>query len=134
MLQGQPPQAAVFDLPDPASSRHFTRVSDWVKVSPIRRREPLHTADQTRNCQTFSAGSQETVTSQPTEETTDTHTQGINTLSVHGGDDRNREGQPGQLFEFICGPDMRAMCEAGITAARDWDGTDPVTVIDFAAP
>ena len=42
-------------------------------------------------------------------------------------------GQPGQLFEFICGPDMRAMCEAGIAAARDWDGADPVTVIDFAA-
>ena len=42
-------------------------------------------------------------------------------------------GQPGQLFEFICGPDMRGMCEAGIAAARDWDGTDPVTVIDFAA-
>ena len=42
-------------------------------------------------------------------------------------------GQPGQLFEFICGPDMRALCVAGIAAARDWDGTDPVTVIDFAA-
>ena len=42
-------------------------------------------------------------------------------------------GQPGQLFEFICGPDMRGMCEAGVAAARDWDGTNPVTVIDFAA-
>ena len=42
-------------------------------------------------------------------------------------------GEPGQLFEFICGPDMRGMCEAGMAAARDWDGSDPVTVIDFAA-
>lgn len=42
-------------------------------------------------------------------------------------------GEPGQLFEFICGADMRAMCEAGIEAARNWDGSDPVTVIDFAA-
>ncbi len=41
--------------------------------------------------------------------------------------------QPGQLFEFICGADMRAMCEAGIAAARSWDGADPITVIDFAA-
>ena len=42
-------------------------------------------------------------------------------------------GEPGQLFEFICGADMRAMCAVGIAAARDWDGSDPVTVIDFAA-
>ena len=42
-------------------------------------------------------------------------------------------GQPGQLFEFICGADMRGMCDAGIAAARNWDGADPVTVIDFAA-
>jgi methylmalonyl-CoA/ethylmalonyl-CoA epimerase len=42
-------------------------------------------------------------------------------------------GEPGQLFEFICGADMRAMCAAGIAAARAWDGSDPVTVIDFAA-
>jgi len=42
-------------------------------------------------------------------------------------------GEPGQLFEFICGADMRAMGAAGIAAARDWDGSDPVTVIDFAA-
>ncbi|MCC7446352.1 MAG: PLP-dependent transferase [Anaerolineae bacterium] len=33
------------------------------------------------------------MTSQPTEETTDTHAQGINTLSVHGGDDRPRAHQ-----------------------------------------
>lgn len=42
-------------------------------------------------------------------------------------------GESGQLFEFICGADMRGMCQAGIAAARDWDGNDPVTVIDLAA-
>ncbi|ANI79705.1 VOC family protein [Sphingobium sp. EP60837] len=41
-------------------------------------------------------------------------------------------GEPGQLFEFICGADMRALCEAGIAASRSWDGKNPVTVIDFA--
>lgn len=41
-------------------------------------------------------------------------------------------GEPGLLFEFICGADMRAMCEAGIAAARNWDGSDPVTPIDLS--
>lgn len=40
--------------------------------------------------------------------------------------------EPNLLFEFICGPDMRAMAKAGIAAARTWDGADPVTVIDLA--
>jgi len=41
-------------------------------------------------------------------------------------------GDPGTLFEFIEGPGMRAMCDAGIAAARDWDGSAAVTVIDLA--
>jgi len=42
-------------------------------------------------------------------------------------------GQPGILFEFIHGEGMRAMIDAGIAAARVWDGRDPVQVIDFTA-
>lgn len=41
-------------------------------------------------------------------------------------------GDPGTLFEFIEGPGMREMCDAGIAAARTWDGRDPVTVVDLA--
>ncbi|WP_375195838.1 VOC family protein [Sphingobium sp.] len=45
----------------------------------------------------------------------------------------NVPDEPNLLFEFICGPDMRAMATAGIAAARIWDGSDAVTVIDLAA-
>jgi len=41
-------------------------------------------------------------------------------------------GDPGTLFEFIAGPGMREMCDAGIAAARTWDGEDAVTVVDLA--
>lgn len=34
--------------------------------------------------------------------------------------------QPGLVFEYIQGHGMREMLDAGIAAARDWDGTDPV--------
>ncbi|EGD53404.1 VOC family protein [Gordonia neofelifaecis] len=33
---------------------------------------------------------------------------------------------PGLVFEYIQGPMMREMLAAGIAAARDWDGTNPV--------
>jgi methylmalonyl-CoA/ethylmalonyl-CoA epimerase len=42
------------------------------------------------------------------------------------------EGLPGTFFEFICGPDTRAMMENGIAAAREWDGADPIVEIDLA--
>ena len=38
---------------------------------------------------------------------------------------------PGVLYEFIEGAGMREMVAAGIAAARGWDGSDPVTVIDL---
>lgn len=34
--------------------------------------------------------------------------------------------QPGLVFEYIQGHGMREMLDAGIAAARDWDGTNPV--------
>jgi len=40
-------------------------------------------------------------------------------------------GDPGTLFEFIAGPGMREMCDAGIAAAKAWDGRDAVTVVDL---
>ncbi|MBO9378017.1 VOC family protein [Sphingomonas histidinilytica] len=42
-------------------------------------------------------------------------------------------GDPGTLFEFIEGPGLREMCDAGIAAARAWDGSAAVTVIDLAS-
>lgn len=42
-------------------------------------------------------------------------------------------GDAGVLYEFIEGAGMREMIAAGIAAARDWDGSDPVTVIDLGA-
>ena len=41
--------------------------------------------------------------------------------------------ESGLLFEFIQGEGMRDMIDAGIAAARDWDGSNPVQAIDFAA-
>lgn len=41
--------------------------------------------------------------------------------------------EPGVLFEIIEGASMRAMIDDGIAASRDWDGSNPVTVIDLAA-
>ncbi|MGV1683810.1 VOC family protein [Sphingopyxis sp. NJF-3] len=38
---------------------------------------------------------------------------------------------PGFLYEFIEGAGMREMVASGIAAARGWDGSDPVTVIDL---
>ena len=42
-------------------------------------------------------------------------------------------GESGLLYEFIEGAGMREMVAAGIAMARDWDGSDPVTVIDLGA-
>lgn len=41
--------------------------------------------------------------------------------------------EPGVRYEVIQGPGMRDMIRQGIAAARDWDGTDPVLVIDTAS-
>lgn len=41
--------------------------------------------------------------------------------------------EPGVLFEFIEGAGMRDMIAAGIAASRQWDGSNPIEVIDFAA-
>lgn len=41
---------------------------------------------------------------------------------------------PGVIWELIAGPGMRAMIDEGIAAAVNWDGRDPVTEIDLAAP
>lgn len=41
--------------------------------------------------------------------------------------------EPGALFELIEGKDMAAMIEAGIAEAANWDGSNPVRVIDLAA-
>ena len=42
------------------------------------------------------------------------------------------KGQPGVLFEFIQGAGQRDMVAAGIKTARSWDGSNPITTIDFA--
>lgn len=42
-------------------------------------------------------------------------------------------GDAGVLYEFIEGPGMRAMVDAGIAAARAWDGGDPITIIEMGA-
>lgn len=39
------------------------------------------------------------------------------------------DSQPGLLVEFIQGPGMREMADAGIAAARAWDGSNPVLEI-----
>ncbi len=41
------------------------------------------------------------------------------------------EGDLGVLYEFIEGAGMREMVDAGIAAARRWDGSNPVTTIDM---
>lgn len=41
--------------------------------------------------------------------------------------------QPGVRFELIQGAAQRELIANGIKAARAWDGTNPVTTIDFAA-
>ncbi|SNS61115.1 Catechol 2,3-dioxygenase [Sphingomonas laterariae] len=43
------------------------------------------------------------------------------------------DGEPGVLFEFIESPATRDMINSGIVATRNWDGSNPVHVIDFAA-
>lgn len=42
--------------------------------------------------------------------------------------------EPGVLFEYIESPATRTLIAEGVAATRDWDGSNPVTVIDFAAP
>lgn len=43
-------------------------------------------------------------------------------------------GVPGMpLFEFIESPSTRALIAAGIAGSREWNGENPVHVIDFAA-
>lgn len=42
-------------------------------------------------------------------------------------------GQPGILYELISGEGSRAQHDAGQTQARDWNGTDTLPEIDFAA-
>lgn len=41
--------------------------------------------------------------------------------------------EKGVFFEFIEGAGTRKMFEDGRAATRDWDGSNPITVIDFAA-
>lgn len=43
------------------------------------------------------------------------------------------EGETGLLFEFIESPTTRELVSSGIAATRNWDGTNPIHVIDFAA-
>lgn len=42
------------------------------------------------------------------------------------------DGEPGILFEFIEGPSTAQLIVEGIAATQNWDGTNPVHVIDFA--
>jgi catechol 2,3-dioxygenase-like lactoylglutathione lyase family enzyme len=42
--------------------------------------------------------------------------------------------QPGILFELISGEGSRAQHDAGRAATAAWDGSNPVTEFDFAAP
>lgn len=41
--------------------------------------------------------------------------------------------QPGMMFEFIQSQITRELMDSGIAATRTWDGSDPITVIDFTA-
>lgn len=41
--------------------------------------------------------------------------------------------EPGVYYELIEGEGMRAMIDNGVVATREWDGTNPVHVIDFSA-
>jgi methylmalonyl-CoA/ethylmalonyl-CoA epimerase len=43
------------------------------------------------------------------------------------------DDQPGMMYEFIESSETRGLITAGIAATRNWDGTNPVTVIDLAA-
>ena len=43
------------------------------------------------------------------------------------------EGEAGILFEFIESPGTRQLVQDGIKATRNWDGSNPIYVIDFAA-
>lgn len=42
------------------------------------------------------------------------------------------DDDPGVLYEFIESESTRGLIEQGIAATRNWDGSNPVTVIDFA--
>lgn len=42
------------------------------------------------------------------------------------------ESEPGVRFEFIESASTAQLIEAGIAASRNWDGSNPVQVIDFA--
>lgn len=42
------------------------------------------------------------------------------------------EGEPDVRLEFIESPATAELIRAGIAASRDWDGSDPVRIIDFA--
>ena len=43
------------------------------------------------------------------------------------------KGEDGVLFEFIESPATKQMIVDGIAATRNWDGSNPIHVIDFAA-
>ena len=43
------------------------------------------------------------------------------------------EGEKGVLFEFIENGILKQMIAEGIAASRNWDGTDPIRIIDFEA-
>jgi catechol 2,3-dioxygenase-like lactoylglutathione lyase family enzyme len=42
------------------------------------------------------------------------------------------EAEPGVFYEVIQGTGMRELIQQGIAAARNWDGSDPIHVIDTA--
>ena len=42
------------------------------------------------------------------------------------------EAEPGVFYEVIQGTGMRELIQQGIEAARNWDGSDPIHVIDTA--
>lgn len=43
------------------------------------------------------------------------------------------DDEPGLLFEFIQGDGTRAVITAGVAATRNWDGGNPVHIIDLSA-
>ena len=43
------------------------------------------------------------------------------------------EGEKGVLFEFIENEALKQLIAEGIAASRNWDGTDPIHIIDFEA-
>ncbi len=43
------------------------------------------------------------------------------------------DDQPGMMFEFIESAQTRALMRDGLAASRNWDGTNAVTIFDFAS-